>query len=603
MSDGSDPKRKRRIAIIVVSSFVLVVIGAAVSIGVYTTSSSGPASKSSEKTSEISASIKAIEGICQPTDYKEACVRSLKEAGVNSTDPKELIKASFKAAMNHIAEAAKKSTVLKELEKSPRGQQALKNCKDLMEYAIDDLERSFDELGKLEYGKLDDALEDLKIWLSAAVTYQETCLDGFQNTTGNAGEKMREILKSSSKLTSNVLSMVDEISLALAKLNIQFRRRLLSDSNNVIGHGDDISTWVTSLQKRKLLAEEEGTGPNDPPVLLEPPMLLGKRKLLGKSVAALRPNLVVAKDGSGRFRTINEALKHIPLKSNKTFVIHIKAGVYKEQVVFDKKMTNVMVVGDGPTKTRISFNKNYVDGLTTFKTATVSVFGDHFIARDIGFENSAGAIKHQAVALLVQSDMSVFHNCHMDGYQDTLYVHTKRQFYRDCTISGTIDFVFGDAAAVFQNCKMLVRKPLDNQQCIVTAQGRKERRQASALILQNCTITAAPSYAPVKRQFRSYLGRPWKIYSRTIIMESYIDDVIQPEGWLPWLGDFGLNTCFYTEYKNRGPGASTARRVKWKGIKTITPQHAVDFTAGRFMKGDRWIRTAGVPYVAGMLKA
>lgn len=232
-----------------------------------------------------------------------------------------------------------------------------------------------------------------------------------------------------------------------------------------------------------------------------------------------------------------------------------------------------------------------------------AVFGDHFTARDIGFENTAGAIKHQAVALMVQSDMSIFHNCHMDGHQDTLYVHTKRQFYRDCTITGTIDFVFGDAAAVFQNCKMLVRKPLDNQQCIVTAQGRKERRQASALILQNCTIAAHSSYTPFKGQIRSYLGRPWKVYSRTIIMESYIDDIIQPEGWLPWLGDFGLNTCFYTEYKNRGPGASTTRRVKWKGIKTITPQHATDFTAGRFMKGDRWIRTAGVPYVPGMMNA
>lgn len=90
----------------------------------------------------------------------------------------------------------------------------------------------------------------------------------------------------------------------------------------------------------------------------------------------------------------------------------------------------------------------------------------------------------------------------MDGYQDTLYTHAHRQFYRDCTITGTIDFIFGDAGAVFQNCKMLVRRPLDNQQCIVTAQGRKERRQPSAIILQNCTISADASYLPVKDQFR-----------------------------------------------------------------------------------------------------
>ncbi|KAF8018019.1 hypothetical protein BT93_H3042 [Corymbia citriodora subsp. variegata] len=601
MSDGSDSKGRRRVAIIVVSSFVLVVIGASVSIGVYASSRAGEESKASTKTSEVSASVKAIEEICQPTDYKAACVRSLKEAGANTTDPKELMKASFKAAMKHVAEAAKKSTVLKELEKTPRGREALSNCKKLMEFAIDDLGISFDKLSALDYSKLDNTLADLKVWLSAVITYQDTCLDGFQNTTGDAGHKMREALKTSGELTSNVLAMVDEISLALAQMDLpNFNRKLLSDGDNVMGHGDGISVWEINLQKRKLLTEDKGLRSDNPPAFLEPPILLRKRMLLSKHP---KPNLVVAKDGSGRFRTINEALKHIPLNSTKTFVVYIKAGVYKERVVFEERMKNIMLVGDGPTKTRISFNRNYADGTTTFQTATVSVFGDNFMARDIGFENSAGAVKYQAVALMVRSDMAIFHNCHMDGYQDTLYTHSKRQFYRDCTITGTIDFVFGDAPAVLQNCKMLIRKPLDNQQCIVTAQGRSGKREASAIILQNCTIAAHPSDTPIKGQTLSYLGRPWREYSRTIIMESYIDDIIQPEGWMPWLGDFGLNTCFYGEYKNRGPGASTSKRVKWKGIKKITSAHAVDFTAGRFMKGDRWIRTAGVPYVAGMINA
>lgn len=225
------------------------------------------------------------------------------------------------------------------------------------------------------------------------------------------------------------------------------------------------------------------------------------------------------------------------------------------------------------------------------------------MAKNIGFENSAGAIKHQAVALLVKSEKSVFYNCHMDGYQDTLYTHTMRQFYRDCTISGTIDFVFGNAAVVFQNCKFLIRKPGPNQQCIVTAQGRKESRSRTAIVLQGCTITGDSTYMAVKDQFKSYLGRPWKKFSRTIIMQSTIDSIIEPEGWLPWLGTFGLDTLYYSEYNNKGPGAGTSKRVKWKGMRTLSAQQIMTYTPRRFMLDDAWITQWGIPYTPGMLSA
>ncbi|KAJ0825495.1 putative pectinesterase [Helianthus annuus] len=111
------------------------------------------------------------------------------------------------------------------------------------------------------------------------------------------------------------------------------------------------------------------------------------------------------------------------------------------------------------------------------------------MARGIGFENMAGPLKYQAVALHVSGDMAIFYNCAMNGYQDTLYAHSNCQFYRPCTITGTIDFIFGDASAIFQDCKMIVRKPLDNQVCTVTAQGRTNRTSKGALVLQGCTIT------------------------------------------------------------------------------------------------------------------
>jgi len=555
--------------IIGISSIFLVamVIAVTVGVGINGNENEEEINGSSQK-NHLSSSMKAVKAICQPTDYKEQCVKSLNANAGNATDPKELVKVAFEVAMKHINNAAKKSTLLQDLEKDPRTRLALNGCKELMDESIAELKHSFEAIGDFDMTKLDDMIANMKIWLSAAITYQETCLDGFQNTTGEAGKKMKAALQTAMQLSSNGLAIVSKMSTILSDIISGTSRRLL----NI----DDEKVWFNSF---------------------------GVRRLLSQTPAELKPNVVVAKDGSGDVKTIYEALDRIPKKNNKTFVIYIKEGVYVEHFQVNRSMTNLMMIGDGAEKTRITGNKNFIDGITTFRTSTVAVLGDNFIAKNIGFENSAGAIKHQAVALRVSADMSIFYNCSMDGYQDTLYTHAKRQFYRDCTISGTIDFVFGDAAAVFQNCKFLVRKPLDNQQCIVTAQGRKEPRQPSALILQNCSITAAPELIPFKSQFKSYLGRPWKEYSRTIILESFIDDLIQPAGWLPWLGDFALKTCFYTEFNNRGPGSSTAQRVVWRGIKAITPQHAVDFTPGRFIRGDPWIKPTGVPYASGLIAA
>lgn len=223
--------------------------------------------------------------------------------------------------------------------------------------------------------------------------------------------------------------------------------------------------------------------------------------------------------------------------------------------------------------------------------------GDGFVAKDIGFENTAGAMKHQAVALRVSADKTVFYNCNIDGYQDTLYTHSYRQFYKDCSISGTIDFIFGDASAVFQNCKMIVRKPGANQACMVTAQGRKDHRGVGAIILRNCEISAEPAFINTQPPIKAYLGRPWKEYSRTIIMQSQIDAFIDPEGWAPWNGNFALNTLYYAEYQNRGPGANTDRRVKWAGYKkSISPQEAEKYAPNIFIDQDSWIKKTGISY-------
>ncbi|KAF9602894.1 hypothetical protein IFM89_032634 [Coptis chinensis] len=565
---GDSHKKKKRIAIITVSSLILVAMVVAVAVGVKGTSKASTES-AGQPSGDIKASQKAIEAICKPTDYKETCIKSLSGVAGNTSDPKELIKASFTVAMDNIKVALKNSNTMKELEKDKGAKDALRICQELMEFAIDDLKRSFDESGKFDLTHMDKFVDDLKVWLGASLTFQETCLEGFENTTGNAGEAMRKALKSSNELTRNGIAIVDKITSIISSFGFQFKRRLLSETEANV---DGFPSWVTP-QKRRLLQAN-----------------------------VIKANVVVAQDGTGKYKTITEALNEVPNKSAQPFVIHIKQGVYVETVRVLKTMTNVVFIGDGPLKTKVTGKRSFGGGYKTIDTATVAVMGDGFIAKNIGFENSAGAVNHQAVALRVQSDRSVFFNCQMDGYQDTLYVHTYRQFYRDCTVSGTIDFIFGNAQAVLQNCRLVVRKPLDNQLNAVTAQGRNERHETSAIVLQGCSIVADPLYFPVRHTIKTYLGRPWKAYSRTIIMHTQLDDFIQPAGWHEWNGPLYLDTCFYSEYQNKGPGSNLAGRVKWPCIKTITPNEALEFTPAKYFTGDEWIKQAAVPYIPGMLR-
>ncbi|XP_008388938.2 putative pectinesterase/pectinesterase inhibitor 28 [Malus domestica] len=576
-----DRRSKKRIVIISLSAFLLMAMVMAVAAGFIMEKGfyNSPVSGSKGSSHDKSASMKAIKTICQPTDYKQECLDSLSYASGNTTtDPIELIEYGFKVAMKYVTDAAKKSDFLRKLEKDPRTSNALDACEELMDLALSELRQSLVRLGYIDdFTKFNEMLVDLKVWLSATITYQESCLDAFENTTSStdAAEEMKSVLNTSMHLSSNALAMVSQVFSAFTDLNnpdSSHRRLLQFDAFPVIGHSEfEDPKWY------------EG----------------GVRKL-SSAPKINKPDIIVAKDGSGSYKTITEALDHVPKYGNETFIIYIKEGVYNEHILVTRSMTSVMMIGDGANKTRITGNKNFADGTPTYHTATVAIQGDHFMARDIGFDNSAGPEKHQAVALRVSADEAIFYRCSMDGYQDTLYTHAQRQFYCDCTISGTIDFVFGDATAVFQNCTFLIRKPLPNQSCIVTAQGRKERRQPSAIIIQNSTITAEPDYFPVKDENKAYLGRPWKEYSRTIIMDSYIDDVIQPEGWLPWEGEWGLKTCFYAESGNTGPAANKARRVTWRGIKQITENHTADFTPGRFFRGDKWIRLSGVPYIPGL---
>ncbi|KAK8684554.1 hypothetical protein V6N13_040576 [Hibiscus sabdariffa] len=556
------------VAIIGVCSVFLVAVVVAVVVGVNQTKS-----KTEGETDGVSGSKKVVQVLCDSVDYKETCEASLSKS--NSSDTKELIRTGFQAAMTEIKEVLSKSETIKELQTDERTKDAFKVCQEVLGYAIDDLESSFDTLGEYEINKIDDYLMNLRVWLTGAVTSQQTCIDSYAEKSGPAAEKMTSIMKKSQELTSNALHMVTGITSILKDLNIPGFESL--DSSPII---------------RRLLSETESGFPEW--------MSSGDRRLLQEE--DFTPNITVAKDGSSKYDTINKALAKVPKNNPTRFVILIKASVYKENVNVTKNMPNVMLIGEGPTKTIISGHLNCeFDHITTFHTPTVAVNGKNFIAKNIRFENTAGTDGHQAVALRSSGDLAAYYNCHFIGFQDTLYANKARQYYRDCTISGTVDFIFGDARSLFQNCNIVIRKPGPNQSCIVAAHGRSDQKSYSAIVLHNCTIFGEKDYLPVKDKNKSYLGRPWKPYAITIVMQSQIDDIIAPEGYTPMNGTVGLDTSFYAEISNRGPGAKTDGRVKWGGIKHLDLEAGKEYTPRIFLESEKWIPQTGIPCNEGLV--
>ncbi|XP_058181299.1 pectinesterase-like, partial [Rhododendron vialii] len=437
-----------------------------------------------------------------------------------------------------------------------RAKLAWADCLELYEDAVNQLNRSL--------GSTDQ--HSSQTWLSAAITNQQTCQNGFIDFHLSSHlNSFPDILSDFSKLLSNSLAINKAISPSMATLSSKKtqNRRLLSDG---------FPEWVSATD----------------------------RKLLQSSVGPPIANVVVAQDGSGNYKTISEAVA-ASRSGSKRFVIYVKAGVYKENVEIKGSMKNLMLVGDGIGATIVTGSKNVHDGSTTFGSATFSISGDGFIARGMTFVNSAGPQKYQAVALRSSSDHSVFYSCSFVGYQDTLYVDTQRQFYRDCDIYGTIDFVFGNAVAMFQNCNFYARKPLGNQQNVITAQGRTDPNQNTGIIVHNSRVVAASDLRPVQGSVKTYLGRPWQKYSRTVFMKSSLDNLITPAGWSQWIGNFALSTLYFGEYMNTGPGAGTGGRVKWPGYHVITSATEVGkFSVGNFLAGGSWIPATGVPFTSGV---
>lgn len=302
--------------------------------------------------------------------------------------------------------------------------------------------------------------------------------------------------------------------------------------------------------------------------------------------------LTVAQDGSGNYKTIQEAVNSVRDLGQKQVTIHIKKGIYHEKLVIPSWKTHISLVGESAENTIIS-NNDYSgkpvpggkdafgkDKMTTYTSYTVLVQGNDFKAENLTIENTAGRVG-QAVALHVEADRCVFINCRLLGNQDTLYVATgtSRQLYQNCYIEGTTDFIFGEATVVFQRCTI---KSLVNSYITAAA---TTPLQAYGFVLMDCKLIADSAAKKV------FLGRPWRPYAKTVFMNTEMGSQIVPDGWNPWKGDAMFpekeKTAYYAEYQNTGAGAATKSRVAWS--KQLSKAEAKLYTIKNILGGkDNW---------------
>ncbi len=285
-------------------------------------------------------------------------------------------------------------------------------------------------------------------------------------------------------------------------------------------------------------------------------------------------DLTVAADGSGNVKSVQEAINKVPDNNPKRFVIAIKPGVYKEQIRVPANKPFISLIGESAENTILTFNLSNKDAGSTSAAYATYIGGHDFYAENITFENSFGA-GSQAVAVLAEADRVVFKRCRFLGWQDTLYAKNGRQFYRDCYIAGHVDFIFGQASAVFENCEIHSRGD-----GYLTAPMRFAADEPSGFVFNKCRLTGENVKGGV------YLGRPWRDYGRTVFLDTEMGEYIRPEGWHHWLPE-REKTAYFAEYRSSGKGANNAARVKW--AHQLTEDEAGAFSTENFLKGkDGW---------------
>ena len=272
--------------------------------------------------------------------------------------------------------------------------------------------------------------------------------------------------------------------------------------------------------------------------------------------------IVVSRDGTGNFRTLQEAIESARAFMDYTVTIYVRNGVYKEKVIVPSWVENIDIIGEDRDKTIITYDDHAnINKMGTFRTYTVKVEGSDITFKNLTIENNAAQLG-QAVALHTEGDRLKFINFRILGNQDTIYTGAKftRLYFKDCYIDGTTDFIFGPSTALFEDCIIHSKR----NSYVTAASTPKEAKYG--YVFKHCKLTAEPGVDKV------YLGRPWRPYAYTLFIECELGKHIVSAGWHNWGKQSNEETARYMEYKNTGEGANASERVAWS--KQLTKKEA-----------------------------
>ncbi len=286
--------------------------------------------------------------------------------------------------------------------------------------------------------------------------------------------------------------------------------------------------------------------------------------------------IVVARDGTGQFRTVTDAIEVCRAFMDYHKVIYIKKGTYKEKLIIPQWVQNIELCGESRDETFITYDDHAnINHMGTFRTYTLRVDANNITFKNLTIENNAAKLG-QAVALHTQGDRLTFVNCRFLGNQDTIYTGMEgtRLYFDHCYIEGTTDFIFGPSTAWFEQCTIHCKA-----NSYITA-ASTPKYITYGYVFNHCTITAADDVQKI------YLGRPWRDYGYTLFMHCLLPKQIRPEGWHHWQKE-REQTARYFEYDNEGEGADMSNRVTWS--RQLTKKEAKEITLEKvFQRNNNW---------------